>query len=103
ALNSDISTMIQSMGGETLPAAYDIAILAENSLIQAEKLAPRPSMPFLADLAPIPQPITIIEPTIAAPSDDVFKALQTMGNKLTLIENRLALPSRPYQAPYQQN
>ncbi|KAH9289488.1 hypothetical protein KI387_033605 [Taxus chinensis] len=101
ALNSDISTMIQSMGGETLPDAYDIAIRAENSLIQAGKLAPRPSMPFLVDLAPIPQPITIIEPTVVAPSDDVFKALQTMGNKLTSIENKITLPSRPYQAPYQ--
>ncbi|KAH9294463.1 hypothetical protein KI387_040334, partial [Taxus chinensis] len=69
-LNNDISTMIQLMGGETLLAAYDIAIRAENSLIQAGKLAPRPSMPFLADLAPIPQPITIIEPVVVAPSDD---------------------------------
>ncbi|KAH9289498.1 hypothetical protein KI387_033615, partial [Taxus chinensis] len=54
-------------------------------------------------LAPIPQPITIVEPTIAAPSPDMFKALQTMGNKMTSIENKLTLPNKPYQAPYQQN
>ncbi|KAH9293400.1 hypothetical protein KI387_041395, partial [Taxus chinensis] len=35
ALNSDISMLIQSMGGTTLPAAYIIAIRAENYLIQA--------------------------------------------------------------------
>ncbi|KAH9293755.1 hypothetical protein KI387_041040, partial [Taxus chinensis] len=46
ALNSDISMLIQSMGGTTLPAAYSIAIRAENCLIQAGKLAPRPPMPF---------------------------------------------------------
>lgn len=67
SLNSDISTMIQSVGGETLPKTYDIANHDENSLIQAGKLAPRPSVPFLADLVPIPQPITIIEPNIVAP------------------------------------
>ncbi|KAH9299000.1 hypothetical protein KI387_030682, partial [Taxus chinensis] len=35
ALNFDISVMIQSMGGITLPDAYAIAIRAENFLIQA--------------------------------------------------------------------
>ncbi|KAH9289667.1 hypothetical protein KI387_033784, partial [Taxus chinensis] len=35
ALNSDISMLIQSMGGTTLPASYSIAIRAENCLIQA--------------------------------------------------------------------
>ncbi|KAH9317847.1 hypothetical protein KI387_019616, partial [Taxus chinensis] len=59
-----------SMGGNTLPDAYDISIKAENNLIQAGKLAPRPSMPIWADLAPMPQPITIVEPDIIAPSND---------------------------------
>ncbi|KAH9317715.1 hypothetical protein KI387_019484, partial [Taxus chinensis] len=34
-LNSNISMLIQSMGGTTLPAAYSITIRAENCLIQA--------------------------------------------------------------------
>ncbi|KAH9314377.1 hypothetical protein KI387_023004, partial [Taxus chinensis] len=34
-LNYDISMLIQSMGGTTIPAAYSIAIRAENCLIQA--------------------------------------------------------------------
>ncbi|KAH9293160.1 hypothetical protein KI387_041636, partial [Taxus chinensis] len=58
------------MGGETLPVAYDITIRDENSLIQVGKLAPRRLMPIWTDLAPIPQPITIIEPTVVAPSND---------------------------------
>ncbi|XP_057864610.1 uncharacterized protein LOC131072459 [Cryptomeria japonica] len=52
ALNSDIVVMIQSMGAVTLPAAYDIAIKAENSLIQAGKIAPRPPMPTFPDIQP---------------------------------------------------
>lgn len=48
ALNSEISMMIQSMGGFTLPNAYDIAIRAENYLIQASRIAPRPPMPIFS-------------------------------------------------------
>lgn len=61
AFNSDIATTIQTMGGDTLPNAYEIAIKAENILIQGGKLAPRPPMPFFPDIpnhqpavAPIP-------------------------------------------------
>ncbi|KAH9308533.1 hypothetical protein KI387_036444, partial [Taxus chinensis] len=49
-LNSNISMLIQSMGGTTILAAYSIAIRAENCLIQAGKLAPRPPMPFYPNL-----------------------------------------------------
>ncbi|KAH9291090.1 hypothetical protein KI387_044661, partial [Taxus chinensis] len=35
ALNSDISMLIQSIGGTTLPVAYSISIRADNYLIQA--------------------------------------------------------------------
>ena len=50
AFNSDIATTIQTMGGDTLPNAYDTTIRAENILIQGGKLAPRPPMPFFPDV-----------------------------------------------------
>ncbi|KAH9291370.1 hypothetical protein KI387_043441, partial [Taxus chinensis] len=39
-----------SMGGTTIPIAYSIAIRAENCLIQAGKLDPRPPMPLFPSL-----------------------------------------------------
>lgn len=62
AFNSDISTTIQTMGGDTLPDAYEIAIRVENILIQGKKLAPRPPMPFFPDI-PNHQPIIATTPT----------------------------------------
>ena len=50
SLNSDISVMIQSMGGYSLPQGYGIAIRFENSLIQVGKIAPRPPMPIYIDI-----------------------------------------------------
>ena len=50
AFNSDIVTTLQSMRGDTLPNSYEIAIRAENILIQGGKLAPRPPMPFFPDM-----------------------------------------------------
>ena len=72
AFNSDISVMIQSMGGRTLPDAFDIAVRAENSLIQAGKLPPRPPMPYSAEIqqivpAVIP-PLAVIPPMPALPA-----------------------------------
>ncbi|KAH9326436.1 hypothetical protein KI387_006614, partial [Taxus chinensis] len=61
-LNSDISMLIQSMGGTTLPAAYSIAIRAENCLIQAGKLGLRPPMPLYPNLE---NPSTSQAPTLA--------------------------------------
>lgn len=52
ALNSDIVVMIQSMGGVTLPTMFDIAIRAENNLIQADKISPRPPMSIFPDIQP---------------------------------------------------
>ena len=46
AFNSDIATIIQTMGGDTLPNAYEIGIKVENILIQGGKSAPRPPIPF---------------------------------------------------------
>ena len=62
AFNSDIATTIQTMGGDTLPNAYDIAIRAENILIQGGKLAPKPPMPFFLDV-PNHQPAMALLPT----------------------------------------
>lgn len=42
--------MIQSMGGNTLPQAFDIAVRAENCLIQAGMIARRPPMPIFPSL-----------------------------------------------------
>ena len=50
AFNSDIATTIQTMGGDTLPNAYEIAIKSYNNLIQGGKLAPRPPMPFFPNV-----------------------------------------------------
>ena len=61
AFNSDIATTIQTMGGDTLPNAYDTTIKTKNILIQGRKLAPRPLMPFFPnvpnhqpEMAPLP-------------------------------------------------
>lgn len=61
ALESDIAMMIQSLGGDNLPEAYDISIKVERCLIQDGKLDPRLSMPLFPEvpakqptLAPIP-------------------------------------------------
>ncbi len=62
AFSSDIATTIQTMGGDTLPNAYEIAIKAENILIQGGKLAPRPPMPFFPDV-PNHQPVMAPLPT----------------------------------------
>ena len=48
--NSGIATAIQTMGGDTLPNAYEIGIKVENILIQGRKLAPRPPMPFFPNV-----------------------------------------------------
>ena len=41
------------MGGNTLPVEFDIAVRAENNLIQARKLPPRPPMPYFVEVQPI--------------------------------------------------
>ena len=42
--------MIQAMGGHTLLDAFDIAVRAENNLIQAGKLPLRPPMPYSIEI-----------------------------------------------------
>lgn len=63
SLNNDISVMIQSMGGTSLPQAFAIAVTAENSLIQAGKIAPRPPMPIFPNIQPnMPLQVTPFNP-----------------------------------------
>lgn len=58
------------MGGTSLPQAFDIAVKAENCLIQAGMIDRRPLMPIFPSLQPIAHvqvpPFTPI-PTILAP------------------------------------
>ena len=42
--------MIQSMGGNTLPQAFDTTIRDENSLIQVGKIAPMPPIHFFPNI-----------------------------------------------------
>lgn len=76
ALNSDIYMMIQSMGGDTLLAAYSVAIRAENSHIQAGKIAPRPPMPIF----PTFQPPMQLPPLVVIPSAPTLPAPDTQPN-----------------------
>ena len=72
AFNSDILVMIQSMGGCTLPGAFDIAVRAENNLIQDGKLPPRPPMPYFAEVQLIVpaviQPLAVVPLAPALPA-----------------------------------
>ncbi|KAH9331807.1 hypothetical protein KI387_003915, partial [Taxus chinensis] len=108
ALNFDISMLIQSMGGTTIPVAYSIAIRAENCLIQAGKLAPRPPMPFFPSLespstsqvpilAPIPTPRNQNSSEASTSSSsasnelqEVMKQLQNLGNDLVTLKRQKA-------------
>ncbi|KAH9289236.1 hypothetical protein KI387_033353, partial [Taxus chinensis] len=120
AINLDIAMMIQSMGGTTLPGAYDTAIRAENCLIQAGKLAPRPPMPLYLDMGnpttsqapelnPIPTPRNQSNNEASTSSNtskelqEVMKQLQNLGNELVTIKRQQAQSARPYQpqAQYQ--
>lgn len=123
ALNSDISVMVQSMGGISLPQAYAIAIRAENSLIQAGKIAPRPALPIFPTIQPliamqIP-PLTVIPavPALPAPSSqsvrqennfpaqsndlqEIKGLLQTFGSEIVNLKRQQNQNYRPNTAPY---
>ena len=49
ALNSDIATTLQTIGGATFFDAYETTIKEENILIYGEILAPRPPIPLFPD------------------------------------------------------
>ena len=72
SLNSDISIMIQSMGGYSLPQGYDIEIRAKNSLIQVGKISPRPPMPIYLDIQPsTPLVVPPLNSILATPCQEV--------------------------------
>lgn len=52
SLTSDISFMIQSLGGTSLPQAFNLAVKVENCLIQAGMITPRPPMPISPNFQP---------------------------------------------------
>lgn len=57
AFNFNKSVMIQSLGGNTLSQAFDLAVEAENNLIDVGKLVPRPLMLVFLELSnQVPEP-----------------------------------------------
>lgn len=56
SLNGQIFVMIQSMGGNTLPQAFDIVVRAKNCLIQTGMIARRPLMPIFLVFSLLHQP-----------------------------------------------
>lgn len=50
SFNGQISVMIQSMSGTSLPQAFDTVVRAENCLIQVGMIARRPPMPTFPSL-----------------------------------------------------
>lgn len=43
--------MVQSLGGDTLPDAYDLVVRGENSLIDVRKLPPRLPVPMFVEIS----------------------------------------------------
>ena len=99
AFNSDIANTIQTMRGDTLPNAYDIAIRVENILIQVGKLAPRPPMPFFPDvpnhqpaMAPLPTTSTsqslILVPQASTSSNGIDEIKEMMQSLMQNMDKR---------------
>lgn len=91
ALNSDIFLMIQSMGGNNLPTAFDIGIRVENSLIQVGKIAPRPPMPIFPELQPVCEAILTLAsiPPTPAPSQQATSLAMDQSQELKEIKKTL--------------
>ena len=67
--------MIQSLGGNTLPNAYQRVIRAENNLIQAGQIALRPAIPIFSVAPRLPPaeplqvaPLAVILVVLALPA-----------------------------------
>ena len=119
--------MIQSLGGNTLPNAYQIAIRAKNNLIQAGQIAPRPAMPIflVAPRLPLAEPLQVAPlavipavPALPAPGtsqnalqidasaqsnelQEIKGFLQNFGNEIVNIKKQQSQNYRPYQQPTQ--
>ena len=89
AFNSDIATTIQTMGGDTLPNAYDIAIKVENILIQGGKLAPRPPMPFFPDVPNHQPAMDTLATTSTSQSLALVPQASTSSNRMDEIKEMM--------------
>ncbi|XP_059073533.1 uncharacterized protein LOC131874261 [Cryptomeria japonica] len=101
ALNSDIALIIQSMGANTLPTRFDVPVRAENSLIQVGKIAPRPPMPFFADIQPI---IPVFPPIIVVvPSFPAYNAqVVAQEHVVLMVQNSVVVPINQSQEANEQ-
>lgn len=123
SINLDISMMIKSLGGATLPDAYATAIKAENHLINCGKLPPQPVMPIFPEISNVAQEVASTSAPatpqsaysyIAAPENlastsgspknemgDLKEMLRTMANDITTLKRNQAMPPRPAYQNYQ--
>ncbi|XP_059066219.1 predicted GPI-anchored protein 58 [Cryptomeria japonica] len=91
--NSDIVVMIQSLGGNTLPQAFDIAVQAKNNLIDIGKLSPHPIMLVFSEIS-----TQVMEE--AAPSTSAPQSMYSFPTPQTASSATEAQPVlRPAPAP----
>lgn len=107
--------MIQSLGGSTPLDAYELAIGAENNLIDARKLPLRPPMPIFQELTSQspdpPSPSTSTPPsmytylnaqqagtsTLAPEVNDMKNLLRTFSNEIINLKRQQAPQKPPFQ------
>lgn len=119
AFNSDISVMIQSLRGNTLLQAFNLAVQAENNLIDVGKLAPYPTMPVFPEMStqvmeevtpststpqsmysfPTPQ-TTIHSASLVAKVNDMKNLLRSFSNEIVNLKRAQVSPTKP---PFKQN
>lgn len=121
SFNSNILVMIQSLGGNTLPQAFELAVQAKNNMIDVGKLALRPLMSVFPDLsnraskevvpstsAPqsmymYPRPQQVHSPpqsSLALEVSHMKNSLRTFSNEIVNMKRSQIPPARP---PFQQN
>ena len=89
ALNGDIATTSETMGGDTLTNAYDIVIKSENILIQGGKLAPSPPIPFFPDVLNHQPAMDPIHTTSTSQSLSLFPQASTYSNGIDEIKETM--------------
>ena len=89
ALNSDIATVLQTMGGTTLLGAYDMAIRAENTLIQGRKIAPRPPMSLFPEIPNHQPSITPIPTASSSQPLAATSSSSTSTSELSTLESMM--------------
>lgn len=112
AFNSDISVMIQSLGGSIVPNSYELAVQAKNNLIDVGKLPPRPPIfifleltrqalepPYLSTSAPqsmytypnAQQASTSTSSTLVAEVSDMKNLLRPFSNEIINLKRQQTL------------